>query len=69
MRTAPEVGSYRRTTSWEMVVFPAPDGPTRATIDPAGTENVTSRRVVDDGSSRTVATDSSEASETSSARG
>jgi len=69
MRTAPLVGSYIRVTSWEMVVLPAPDGPTSATIAPAGTVNDTSCRVSATGSWRSVATASREAKDTSSAAG
>ena len=68
MRTAPRVGSYMRVTSWEIVVLPAPEGPTSATMWPAGT--VKRRRAgCRRGSLRRLATDSREASETSSAPG
>ena len=69
IRTAPRVGSYMRVTSWEIVVLPAPEWPTSATMWPAGTVKLTSRRVSSTGSLRRVATDSREASETSSAPG
>ena len=69
MRTAPDVGSYIRLTSCDTVVLPAPDGPTSATMEPAGTSNETSCSVSAVGSLRCPATDSREASDTSSARG
>ncbi len=69
MRTAPERTSYRRGTSWLIVVFPAPDGPTSATSSPGRAVNETSKSTWPDGDWSRMATDSSEASETSSAVG
>ena len=46
IETLPSVGSYSRDTSPVIVVLPAPDGPTRATVSPAGTSK---RHVVQDG--------------------
>ena len=52
-----------------MVVFPAPDGPTSATMWPGSTVKETSWRTSPRWPASSTATDSSEASETSSALG
>ena len=52
-----------------MVVFPAPDGPTRATSCPGSAVNDTSKSTGCDAVRSRTATDSSEASDTSSALG
>ena len=52
-----------------MVVFPAPDGPTRATMWPGSTVKETSWRTSLRWPASSTATDSSEASETSPALG
>ena len=72
MRTAPWSGSYSRDTRWVIVVLPAPDGPTSAVSCPAGAVKLTSRSTGWAGSSCSgtgSAIDSSEASDTSLARG
>ena len=43
MRTAPSPTSQKRGTRLAAVVLPPPEGPTSATVAPAGTESVTSR--------------------------
>src|SRR5579883_55782 len=43
-RTRPAVGSNRRGTRWASVLFPDPEGPTSATVRPAGRVSVTPRR-------------------------
>jgi hypothetical protein len=70
-RTAPSRTSYRRGTRLEMVVLPAPEGPTRATRDPGSTVKLTSSRTWWGlaGVTSGTATDSREARETSSGRG
>ena len=67
--TAPPVTSYIRETSDDSVVLPAPDGPTTATNCPGSTVKLTSLRTSSPVSADRVATDSSEASDTSSADG
>ncbi len=52
-----------------MVVLPAPEGPTRATSCPGSAVKVTSNSTCWDSVVSSTATDSSEASETSSAVG
>ena len=42
MRTAPSATSQKRGTSEATVVLPPPEGPTKATVVPCSTENVTS---------------------------
>ena len=42
-RIAPLDGSQKRSSKFATVVLPAPDGPTSATVAPAGTVNDTSR--------------------------
>ena len=66
---APDWTSYRRGKSWLMVVLPAPDGPTSATSWPGSAVKVTSNSTWLDTVGSRTATDSSEASETSSALG
>ena len=53
----------------EMVVFPAPEGPTRATSWPGSAVKLTSKSTCWGTVVSRTATDSSEASETSSASG
>ena len=53
----------------EIVVLPAPEGPTSATICPGSTVNETSWRISLRAPDSSTATDSSDASETSSALG
>ena len=72
MSTAPSFGSYMRETSWVIVVFPAPDGPTSAVSWPAGARNETSCSTPWAASARSgvfSAIDSSDASDTSAAVG
>jgi hypothetical protein len=52
-----------------MVVLPAPDGPTSATSSPGRASKDTSKRTGTDGVCSRTATDSSDASDTSSALG
>ena len=68
-RTAPDSASYSRATRWVTVVLPAPDGPTRAIICPGSAVNEMSRSTWPLSRDSVRATDSSEASEISSARG
>ena len=66
--TAPSTTSYSRATRWLMVVLPAPDGTDQR--DHAGRAvNDTSKSTCCAGAWPSMATDSSEASETSSAVG
>ncbi len=58
-----------RGTSWLIVVLPAPDGPTRATISPGSARNDTPRSTSCDAALSRTATSSSEASDTSPAVG
>ena len=44
-RTAPSTTSWTRRTSIAIVVLPAPDGPTSATVSPGSMVNDTSRRI------------------------
>src|SRR5207248_1545147 len=67
--TAPPLTSYRRAASAVIVVLPAPDGPTSAVICPDLTVNDTPFSTVWDGVASRTATDSRDASETSSALG
>ncbi len=69
IRTAPSVGSYMRVASWDIVVLPAPDGPTSATVAPAGTVKLRFVSVSCVGSLVRAATDSRDASDTSDAVG
>ena len=69
MRTAPPRTSYMRVTSWLIVVLPAPEGPTRATSWPGSARNETPCRTVCGSEASSVATDSSDASDTSEAEG
>src|SRR5450755_3887213 len=69
MRTSPPVTSYSRDTNAEIVVLPAPEGPTSATSSPAWAVNETSYKTCVFGEVSRIATDSSEASETSAAAG
>ena len=48
--TSPSVTSYRRGTSDSSVDLPAPDGPTTASIVPAGTVTLMPSRIVSDAS-------------------
>src|SRR3954447_10759153 len=62
IRTAPSVASYRRGTSIDIVVLPAPDRPTSAVIVPGSAVNDTPLSTQSDGSSvRTTSSPSNEA--------
>jgi hypothetical protein len=69
MRTAPSVTSYSRDTSDVIVVLPAPEGPTSATVCPARTSKSTPSSTSGPGvaSSTLAHPDSSDASELSAA--
>ena len=41
-RTTPSSGSQKRMKRWAMVVLPAPEGPTSASVSPGRTVSVTS---------------------------
>ena len=70
-RTAPATTSYSRGTRCDMVVLPAPVGPTRATICPGSATKETPLRIIPEGSSLNgvVMAASSEAIETLDAAG
>src|ERR1044072_2621156 len=68
--TVPAVTSYSRGTSDDMVVLPAPDGPTSAVMVPGAAVNDTPRSTQSDGPvSATAVTVSSDATDTSDPAG
>ncbi len=69
MRTLPPVTSYSRATSAVIVVLPAPEGPTRATLLPAGATKSMPSSTVDPPWLSTTPSCSSDCTDTCSAVG